>query len=87
MIIELRKDVVPRTAENFRGLCTGDFVSKKSGKPLTYAGTKIHRVQRMFAICGGTIGNVGESIYGPTFPDENFELLVSRSMNIHNMIT
>lgn len=77
MVIELRKDVVPKTAENFRRICVGDFVSKTSQRRLTYSGTRIHRVQRIFAICGGTIGKVGESIYGPTFPDENFQLQVS----------
>lgn len=79
MIIELRKDVVPLTAENFRRLCVGDFVSPTTKRQLAYKGTKIHRVQRIFAICGGTIGKIGESIYGETFPDENFQLRVSKS--------
>lgn len=76
MVIELRSDVVPRTAENFRRLCLGDTISAISKKKLWYKGTKIHKVQRLFAICGGTIGKVGESIYGDTFPDENFQLHV-----------
>lgn len=77
MVIELRKDIVPKTAENFRRLCIGDHISPTTQQKLTYTGTRIHRVQRIFAICGGTIGQVGESIYGPTFPDENFQLRVS----------
>lgn len=77
MIIELRKDIVPKTAENFRKLCVGDHFSEALQKPLSYTGTRIHKVQRFFAICGGTIGKVGESIYGPTFSDENFTLQVS----------
>lgn len=76
IVIELRKDVVPQTAENFRSLCCG-AVSRTSKKPLTYTGTKIHKVQRAFAICGGVIGKIGESIYGTKFPDENFDLMVS----------
>ncbi|XP_059617984.1 peptidyl-prolyl cis-trans isomerase D [Phlebotomus argentipes] len=70
MVIELRKDSVPKTAENFRLLCTGE-VRTASGKVLSYRGTKFHKVQRIFMAQGG---DVGESIYGPTFEDENFSL-------------
>lgn len=90
MVIELRQDVVPRTAENFRKLCVGDQLSESSQRKLTYTGTRIHKVQRLFAVCGGTIGKIGESIYGATFPDENFELLVSgnsmRETRVHCLI-
>ncbi|GAB0097449.1 peptidyl-prolyl cis-trans isomerase D [Sergentomyia squamirostris] len=71
IVIELRKDVVPKTAENFLQLCRGE-VRNNVGKALHYKGTKFHKVQRIFMAQGG--GDVGESIYGPTFEDENFIL-------------
>lgn len=82
MIIELRKDVVPKTAENFRQLCTGESARLTTrNTPLNYKNTKFHKVQRVFMIQGGDVvrndGTTGESIYGPTFEDENFHLLVN----------
>ncbi|XP_016965347.1 peptidyl-prolyl cis-trans isomerase D [Drosophila biarmipes] len=78
MIIELRKDVVPKTAENFRALCTGECGIGTMGKPLHYKGTRFHKVKRVFAVQSGDVvnndGTSGESIYGPVFEDENFEL-------------
>lgn len=81
LVIELRKDVAPKTAENFRRLCIGDHWSEHARKHLHYKNTKIHKVQRIFAIQGGDVisaGSSGESIYGPMFEDETFELLVSK---------
>lgn len=81
MIIELRSDVVPKTAENFRALCTGELVVERSGKHLHYKGTQFHKVQRMFMAQGGDVlsgsGTTGMSIYGKHFDDENFTLLVN----------
>ena len=67
---------VPKTAENFVCLCTGEKGIGKSGKPLWYKGSTIHKVMPDTLIQGGDItdndGTGGESIYGYSFDDENF---------------
>ena len=78
LVFELFDDVVPKTAENFRALCTGEKGTGKMGKPLHFLGSSFHRIIHEFMAQGGdfTAGNGtgGESIYGTKFADENFKL-------------
>ncbi|XP_074561466.1 LOW QUALITY PROTEIN: peptidyl-prolyl cis-trans isomerase CYP63-like [Curcuma longa] len=79
MDIELFADEVPKTAENFRALCTGEKgIGDYTKAPLCYKGSTFHRIVKGFVAQGGDLsrqdGIGGENIYGRKFPDENFKL-------------
>ncbi|XP_045380700.1 putative inactive peptidyl-prolyl cis-trans isomerase-like 6 isoform X4 [Camelus bactrianus] len=78
LIFELYCDTCPKTCKNFQVLCTGKAGFSQSGIRLHYTGSIFHRVVRNGWVQGGDIvagkGNGGESIYGPTFEDENFSI-------------
>ena len=78
LTFELFTDIVPKTAENFRALCSEEKGISINGILLSYKGSIIHRVIKGFVMQGGDItttmqyGTGGESIYGKRFEDENF---------------
>ncbi|KAK2197221.1 bifunctional Cyclophilin-type peptidyl-prolyl cis-trans isomerase domain/Cyclophilin-like domain superfamily/Cyclophilin-type peptidyl-prolyl cis-trans isomerase [Babesia duncani] len=74
IVFELHNDIVPKTCENFRKLCTGEHV--EASGPLHFKGSIFHRIIPGFMCQGGDFtnhnGTGGRSIYGSKFHDENF---------------
>lgn len=86
--MELFADEVPKTAENFRALCTGEKgLGKVSNVPLHYRGSIFHRIIKGFMCQGGDFtrrnGAGGESIYGASFADESF----ARKHDTHGLLS
>ncbi|KAM6499880.1 Cyclophilin-like domain containing protein [Amanita muscaria] len=73
MKMELFSDIAPKTAENFRQLCTGEY--RVNSRPMGYKGSIFHRVPNFMCQGGDFVKSDGTgsfSIYGEKFPDETF---------------
>lgn len=77
LVFALYTDTAPKTAENFRQLCTGEHAGITArGKKFHYKGSVLHRLIPGLMVQGGDFENAngtgGESIYGRRFQDEGF---------------
>lgn len=77
LTFQLFSSTNPQTAENFRGLCTGEHgKSPVTGAALCFKGSMFYRIVRGALAEGGDItrhdGTGGESVFGSSFPDENY---------------
>ncbi|KAF7243558.1 hypothetical protein EG68_10201 [Paragonimus skrjabini miyazakii] len=82
LLFELYSDILPKTCENYRALCTGEKKEIRKNEVesynMHYKGTLFFRLVKNGWIQGGDVmynrGNDGCSIYGRTFEDENFAI-------------
>ena len=76
--------LLPKTTKNFKTLCLGKGKSIKTGKKMSYINSRFHRIIPQFMAQGGDFirgdGYGGESIYGPSFKDENFSIKHQRGV-------
>lgn len=61
IVMELYSDVTPKTAENFRQFCTGEY--RKDSVPIGFKNSQFHRVIKDFMVQGGDFVNVGTEAY------------------------